>query len=125
MPVETAYIDTSVLGAYYCPESLSAAAEAALRQTKIPVISLFSEVEFCSLLSRKRQLKELTERQMSAVLDPLRYPCREGVYQPRGLDQRTFPHCSQASRLSAELTAHPGRSASGRSARRESAAGDS
>jgi uncharacterized protein len=69
MADETAYIDTSVLAAYYCPESMSAAAEAALRQIKIPVISLLSEVEFCSLLSRKRRLNELTERQMRAILD--------------------------------------------------------
>jgi predicted nucleic acid-binding protein len=69
MPDETAYIDTSVLGAYYCPESLSAAAEAALRQIKTPVIALLSEVEFCSLLSRKRRLNELTERQMRAILE--------------------------------------------------------
>ncbi len=53
MPGETGYIYTSVLGAYYCPVSLSDAAEAAPRQIKNPVISLLSEVEFCSLLSRK------------------------------------------------------------------------
>jgi hypothetical protein len=38
MPGESAYIDTSVLRAYYCPELLSTAAEDALRQIKAPVI---------------------------------------------------------------------------------------
>jgi predicted nucleic acid-binding protein len=90
MPAETAYIDTSVLGAYYCPESLSAAAEACLRQIKHPVISLLSEVEFCSLLSRKRRLKELTERQMGAVLDLFGTHVAEGFYRRVALTTEHF-----------------------------------
>ena len=66
---ERAYIDTSVLGAYYCPESLSAAAEDALRRIEAPVISILSEVEFCSLISKKRRLKELNQRQATEILD--------------------------------------------------------
>jgi predicted nucleic acid-binding protein len=90
MPGETAYIDTSVLGAYYCPESLSEAAEATLRQIKNPVISLLSEVEFCSLLSRKRRLKELTERQMGAVLDLFSTHVAEGFYRRLALTTEHF-----------------------------------
>jgi len=90
MPSETAYIDTSVLGAYYCPESLSEAAEAALRQIKNPVISLLSEVEFGSLLSRKRRLKELTERQMGAVLDLFGTHVAEGFYRRVALTTEHF-----------------------------------
>jgi hypothetical protein len=52
---EGTYIDTSVLGAYYCPEPLSMNAETASRRIKIPVISVLSEVEFTSLISRKRR----------------------------------------------------------------------
>jgi predicted nucleic acid-binding protein len=36
----SAYVDTSVLGAYYCPEKLSSAAEAALRVIDEPIISI-------------------------------------------------------------------------------------
>ena len=90
MTGETAYIDTSVLGAYYCPEYLSAAAEAALRQIKHPVISLLSEVEFCSLLSRKRRLKELTERQMGAVLNLFGIHVAEGFYRRVALTTEHF-----------------------------------
>ena len=43
---ETAYIDTSILGAYYCPESLSSAAETMLRGIGTTVISVLSEVDF-------------------------------------------------------------------------------
>ena len=46
MPDESVYIDTSVLGAYYCPEPSSATAENALRQIAVPVISTLTEVEF-------------------------------------------------------------------------------
>ncbi len=90
MPDETAYIDTSVLGAYYCPESVSAAAEAALRQIKTPVISLLSEVEFCSLLSRKRRLNELTERQMRVILDLFSTHVAEGFYRRVALTSEQF-----------------------------------
>ena len=81
MPADTAYIDTSVLGAYYCPETLSAAAEAALRMIRAPVISLLSEVEFASLISRKRRLKELNERQAGQILDLFSTHVSEGSYR--------------------------------------------
>ena len=48
----SAYIDTSVLGAYYCPEPGSVAAEKALLRIEGPVISALSEVEFVSLVSK-------------------------------------------------------------------------
>ena len=63
-----AYVDTSVLGAYYCPEALSAAAEGALRGLEVPVISGLSGLEFCSLIAKKRRLKELTAQQAQKTL---------------------------------------------------------
>jgi predicted nucleic acid-binding protein len=81
MPADTAYIDTSVLGAYYCPETLSAAAEAALRMIRAPVISLLSEVEFASLISRKRRLKEINARQAGQILDLFSTHVAEGSYR--------------------------------------------
>ena len=81
MPADSAYIDTSVLGAYYCPEALSAAAETALRKIRTPVISLLSEVEFCSLISRKRRLKEFNERQAKQILDLFGTHVAEGFYR--------------------------------------------
>jgi uncharacterized protein len=81
MPRDSAYIDTSVLGAYYCPEAMSSTAEDALRQIKAPVISLLSEVEFASLLSRKRRLKEITDRQAKDILDLFGTHVAEGFYR--------------------------------------------
>lgn len=81
MPADSAYIDTSVLGAYYCPEDLSAAAETALRAIRTPVISLLSEVEFSSLMARKRHLKEINERQAQAILDLFSAHVADGAYR--------------------------------------------
>lgn len=90
MPGDAAYIDTSVLGAYYCPEALSAVAEQALRQIAAPVISLLSEVEFASLLSRKRRLKELSELQVRQILDLFETHVAEGFYRRISLSAGQF-----------------------------------
>src|SRR2546423_12495007 len=81
MADESAYVDTSILGAYYCPEPLSAAAEKALRQLKTPVISVLSEVEFCSLISKKYRLDELRDRQAKEILDLFSNHVAEGFYR--------------------------------------------
>jgi hypothetical protein len=57
MPADSTYVDTSVLGAYYCPEPLSSAAESALLKLRDPCISPLTEVEFASLVARKRRLQ--------------------------------------------------------------------
>ncbi len=81
MAVESAYIDTGVLGAYYCPEPLSPAAEVALRNVQTPVISNLTLVEFSSLLARKRQMKELDSRRASQVASAFGNHVDEGFYR--------------------------------------------
>lgn len=54
-----AYIDTSVLVAYYCPEPLSEKAEKILIGEVKPAISSLTEVEFVSALSGKVRNKEI------------------------------------------------------------------
>jgi predicted nucleic acid-binding protein len=90
MPGDSAYIDTSVLDAYYCPEALSAAAEDSLRQIRVPVISLLSEVEFASLISRKRRLKEINERQAKEILNLFATHVAEGFYRRFSLTAEHF-----------------------------------
>lgn len=53
------YIDTSVLVAYYCPESLSDKAESFIRKKGVPYLSVLSEVEFSSALAKKIRQKEM------------------------------------------------------------------
>jgi uncharacterized protein len=81
----TAYIDTSVLGAYYCPEALSTAAEEALLRIEKPVISLLSELEFTSLIAKKRRLKELNASQGRRILDLFGNHVSEGFYRRMNL----------------------------------------
>jgi uncharacterized protein len=90
MVAESAYIDTSVLGAYYCPESLSVVAENTLRQTKTPVISNLSEIEFCSLISRKLRLKEIGAAQAKAILALFASHVAEGFYRRMSLSNEHF-----------------------------------
>ncbi len=105
MPAESAYVDTSVLGAYYCPEPLSAAAEAALLRLQEPCISPLTEVEFASLIARKRRMRELTERQATEVLRLFGQHVAEGYYRRLSLGAEHFPRArdliaSMASALS-------------------------
>jgi predicted nucleic acid-binding protein len=90
MPSEGVYVDTSVLGAYYCPEPLSETAESALRKVRGPVVSSLSDVEFCSLISRKRRLKELTERQAGEILNLFDAHVAEGFYRRIALSAEHF-----------------------------------
>jgi predicted nucleic acid-binding protein len=90
MPDDGVYIDTSVLGAYYCPEASSATAEHALRQVAAPVISTLTEVEFCSLIARKRRLRELSERQAGEILNLFGLHVAEGFYRRISLTAEHF-----------------------------------
>jgi predicted nucleic acid-binding protein len=90
MADESAYFDTSILGAYYCPEPLSAAAENALRQVKTPVISALSEVEFCSLISKKYRLRELKEHKAREIVDLFSNHVAEGFYRRISLSTEHF-----------------------------------
>ncbi|MCW5206837.1 type II toxin-antitoxin system VapC family toxin [Desulfobulbus sp. F5] len=47
------YIDTSVLAAYYCPESLSDKAEELILSAERPAVSLLTRLELISAVSRK------------------------------------------------------------------------
>ena len=90
MSADSAYVDTSVLGAYYSPEPLSAPAENALRRIKSPVISNLTEVEFASLISKKQRLKEINERQAHEILDLLATHVSEGSYRRIALTTEHF-----------------------------------
>ena len=77
----SAYIDTRILGAYYCPEPGSQAAETAVRRFNSPVISALSEVEFHSLVAKKVRMKELDAAHAKAVLDLFANHIAEGFYR--------------------------------------------
>lgn len=90
MAAESAYVDTSVLGAYYCPEPLSSAAEAALLRLEEPCVSPLTEVEFASLIARKRRLRELSEREAAEVLGLFGQHVADGHYRRLSLGAEHF-----------------------------------
>ena len=55
----TAYIDTSALVAYYCPEPMSDTVEQALLSITHPHISYLSDLEFNSAIAKKVRNREL------------------------------------------------------------------
>ncbi|MBS3917357.1 MAG: type II toxin-antitoxin system VapC family toxin [Deltaproteobacteria bacterium] len=61
------YVDTSVLVGYYCPEPISEKVERFLMAQKRPAISLLTEVELFSALSKKIRGKEMNRRDASKV----------------------------------------------------------
>jgi len=90
MAADSAYVDTSVLGAYYCPEPLSSAAEAALLRFHEPCISPLTEVEFASLIARKRRMRELGEREAGEVLRLFGQHVADGYYGRLSLGTEHF-----------------------------------
>lgn len=79
--MSSVYVDTSVLGAYYCPEALSAVAQKALCETDHPVISLLTEVEFFSLVARKNRTRDFGEAKARKILMEFQAHVDEGYYQ--------------------------------------------
>lgn len=61
------YIDTSVLVAYYCPETFSEKAEKLLISYLKPAISSLTEVEFFSAISGKVRRKEINLKDADRV----------------------------------------------------------
>jgi hypothetical protein len=75
------YLDTSILGSYYCPEPLSSVVAAVLKTVPDAVISPLIEVEFCSLLSLKVRTAALDRASANAVLSQFRVHMADGVYR--------------------------------------------
>ncbi len=62
------YIDTSVLVAYYCPETLSNQVETILVNTDRPAISQLTEVELISALAQKTRERALFQESANEIL---------------------------------------------------------
>ena len=63
------YVDTSILAAYYCPEALSTKAETFLTSHLETSISLLTEVELYSALSRKIREGNLNRDAAARICD--------------------------------------------------------
>jgi predicted nucleic acid-binding protein len=76
----TTYVDTSVLAAYYCPESISALAERTLRSLTAPMISDLTMVELTSAGSRIRE-KTFSREEGARILTLFETHLDEGYYR--------------------------------------------
>lgn len=76
----TTYVDTSVLAAYYCPESISALAERTLRSLIAPMISDPTMVELTSAVSRKIREKTFSREEGAHILTQFETRLDEGYY---------------------------------------------
>jgi predicted nucleic acid-binding protein len=85
-----AYLDTSVLGSYYCPETLSAAVNRALGSLDDAAISPLVEVELCSLLALKVRQRELTRLAAQKVLAQFRQHVSAGYYELLEIGPREY-----------------------------------
>ncbi len=85
-----AYVDTSVLAAYYCPEPLSLAAERALRNLSSPLISDLTLVEFVSAISRKVREKTLSRESAARVMAQFEAHVEDGYYEVLALRPRDY-----------------------------------
>jgi len=75
------YIDTSLLVAYYCPESGSNSAESYLINQISLYISFLTKVEFSSALRKKVLLKELSKEEALLILNTLKEDISEGYFK--------------------------------------------
>ena len=85
-----AYIDTSILVAYYCPEPLSEVAEQAVREAAFPAISMLSEVEFCSALAIKLRRGKMRPNSGERVLSQFLLHVEEQRYAILPIEARHY-----------------------------------
>jgi predicted nucleic acid-binding protein len=75
-----AYIDTSLLAAFYCPEPLSQTVQKRLSKAARLVISPLVELELYSAVAAKVRAKELPASSAGRVLDMFRKHLADGLY---------------------------------------------
>ena len=85
-----AYLDTSVIGSYYCPETLSCAVGQALATLDEATISFLVELEFCSLLSLKVRTRELPKPLAQKALAQFRQHVSDGYYEVMEITSREY-----------------------------------
>ncbi len=86
----SAYIDTSLLVAYYCPEMLSDAAARVIGEVAFACINPLVEVEFCSALGIKARTGKLTVTPAERILSRFRLHLGEGRYRVVPLELRQY-----------------------------------
>jgi predicted nucleic acid-binding protein len=85
-----AYLDTTIILPYYCPEKLSSRAEKIMLEDDAPTISSLTAVEVASALSRKIREKTLSPVHVKNIWKQFDYHQSNGYFIVRRLDDGHF-----------------------------------
>jgi uncharacterized protein len=86
----TAYIDTSVLVAYYCPEPLSTKAQEAITKARQPQISLLVDLELRSAFGVKVRAGELSHHAAGRAMNLFQKHMADNCYGIVPIDATHF-----------------------------------
>ena len=75
-----AYLDSSIVVAYYCPEKLSEKIEKIILADPEPAISTLTAVEFASAISRKHREKNITNSDARIIWQRFTHHRTNGYY---------------------------------------------
>lgn len=93
--IRNCYVDTCILAAYYCPEAMSDPAEKILLSVKNPTISLLTEVELFSVISKKYRKKEITKKSAQQIIKAYKEHIKEGYYQTVAITQEHYHYAQK------------------------------
>jgi len=85
-----AYIDTSVLAAYYCPEALSSMVQDEIGKVDDPLISRLVEVELHSAVAQKLRARELEQAAANQILSLFQVHLARGYYRLASIEEREY-----------------------------------
>ncbi len=85
-----AYIDTSVLVAYYCPEPLSKAAQRFVSNLDEPTISPLVELELYSAVATKVRTGELEQAAANRIVSLFDSHVTDQLYRKLAIEAREF-----------------------------------
>ncbi len=75
------YLDTSVLVAYYCPETLSERVQKLLSEQTEPALSFLCQVELTSAVAKKVRAKEVSSEDGNRILAKFTSHVDTGLFQ--------------------------------------------
>ena len=84
------YIDTSVIVAYYCPETLSETVEQLIVKIKQPAISHLTEIELTSAISRKIREKNLSQADGNRILTQFQSHIEQKFFRRLSIEHKHF-----------------------------------
>ena len=85
-----AYLDTSVLAAYYCPERLSRKVQQALDDMPEPTISPLVEVELHSALAMKVRARDMSASAAGQVASMFQMHLSDGFFQVVPIEAKQY-----------------------------------